>query len=74
MLVQNVLNAANIISVYGYTGNPDDDGYIESATGQQAVQTQIDPESFEYLYGIKVNNPNNYSQPRRIRLGVQFNF
>lgn len=74
LLVQNLLNTANIISVYGYTGNPDDDGYIDSAVGQQAVQTQIDPESFEYLYGLKTDNPNNYSQPRRIHLGVQFNF
>ncbi len=74
LLVQNLLNAANIISVYGYTGNPDDDGYIDSATGQQALQTQIDPASFEYLYGLKINNPGNYSQPRRIHLGVQFNF
>ncbi|MEO6166035.1 MAG: hypothetical protein ABIO46_06955, partial [Chitinophagales bacterium] len=74
LLVQNLLNTANVISVYGYTGNPDDDGYIDSAVGQQAVQTQLNPESFEYLYGLKTDNPNNYSQPRRIHLGVQFNF
>ncbi|MGB3077099.1 MAG: TonB-dependent receptor [Chitinophagales bacterium] len=74
LLVQNLLNTANIVSVYSYTGNPDDDGYIDSATGQQALQTQLDPESYEYLYGLKINNPNNYSQPRRIHLGLQFNF
>lgn len=74
LLVQNLLNTPNIVGVYGFTGNPDDDGYIDSPVGQQAVQTQISPDSFEYLYSLKINNPNNYSQPRRIHLGVQFNF
>jgi hypothetical protein len=74
LLVQNVLNTANVVGVYGFTGNPDDDGYLESATGQQAVSTQLDPVSFETLYQIKVNNPDNYSQPRRIHLGLEFNF
>jgi hypothetical protein len=35
----------NIISVYKFTGNPDDDGYLESASGQQAVSSQLDPKA-----------------------------
>jgi hypothetical protein len=74
LLVQNVLNTANVLSVYGYTGNPSDDGYLESPTGQQALANQLDPVAFETLYQIKINNPDNYSQPRRIHVGLQFNF
>jgi outer membrane receptor protein involved in Fe transport len=72
--VQNLLDADNIISVYRYTGNPDDDGYLASAVGQQAVAQQTDPNAFEDQYNIKVNNPNNYSLPRRARLGIKIDF
>jgi hypothetical protein len=74
LLVQNVLNTANILGVYRFTGNPGDDGYLESAIGQQVLSTQPNPESFETLYNIKINNPDNYSLPRRIHVGLQFNF
>ena len=41
---------------------------------QTAINGQVSPSSFIDLYSIKVNNPNNYSIPRRIRLGVTFDF
>ena len=44
--VQNLLNADNIIAVYDYTGNADDDGYLTSAEGQAYVQQQLDPVHF----------------------------
>lgn len=72
--VQNLLDARNIISVYRATGNPDDDGYLTSAESQTAINGQACPECFRDLYGIKINNPDNYSLPRRTRLGVSFNF
>lgn len=72
--VQNLFNTKNIISVYRYTGNPDDDGYLASSLGQQDVARQNDPLSYTDLYNIKVNNPENYSIPRRIRLGVKLDF
>lgn len=74
LLVQNVFNAANVLSVYRYTGNPDDDGYVQSAVGQQTVDAQLDGDTFTYLYDVKVNNPSNYSLARRIHLGAIFNF
>ncbi len=74
LLCQNVFNAANILSVYAFTGNPDDDGYITSATGQQAVAGQLNPETFVLLYNIKQNRPGNYSLGRRLQLGAIFNF
>ena len=72
--VQNLFNTDNVIGVYRYTGNPDDDGYVSSAEGQQDISQQIDPEAFVDQYSVKVNNPNNYSRPRTIRLGVTMNF
>lgn len=72
--VQNLLNAQNIIGVYRLTGSPDDDGYLTSAVGQENIATQVDEEAFVDQYRIRVQNPNNYSLPRRINLGLQFNF
>ncbi|MEW6469290.1 MAG: TonB-dependent receptor [Bacteroidota bacterium] len=72
--VLNVLNTKNIVNVYKATGNPDDDGYLTDAAAQTAINSQVNPSSFIDLYSIKVNNPNNYSIPRRIRLGVTFDF
>jgi hypothetical protein len=72
--VQNLLNTKNVLGVYAFTGNPDDDGYLDSAIGQQTLGNQLDPASYELLYGIKSNNPDNYSMPRRIHFGAVFNF
>ncbi len=72
--VQNLFNAQNIIAVYPYTGNPTDDGYLTSAEGIEAISSQVNPASFVDLYNIKMANPDNYSIPRRVRLGVSFDF
>jgi len=72
--IQNLLNAKNIQRVYSYTGTPDDDGSISSAVGQELVEDQLNPQSFIDMYMIKVNNPTNYSLPRRIMLGLSMNF
>ncbi|MCG3164881.1 MAG: hypothetical protein POELPBGB_00640 [Bacteroidia bacterium] len=72
--VLNVLNTKNIISVYRKTGNPDDDGYLAAAEFQNNIASQNDEQSYRDLYALKINNPDNYSMPRRIRLGLLFNF
>lgn len=72
--VLNILNTKNIISVYRKTGNPDDDGYLAAAEFQNNIASQNDEQSYRDLYATKINNPDNYSQPRRIRLGLLFNF
>lgn len=74
LLLTNVLNAQNVLSVYSYTGNAGDDGYLESAIGKQYVSTQDFPSSFSNLYQIRVDNPSNYSQPRTIHLGATISF
>jgi hypothetical protein len=72
--ILNLFNAQNIISVYRATGNADDDGYLAAAQYQKEIQSQNDVQSYSELYRLKVNNPLNYSLPRRIRIGVLFNF
>jgi len=72
--VLNLLDTKNIINVYPYTGNPDDDGYLSAPEWQRQINNQLDPLAFRDLYGNFVDNPSNYSTPRQIRLGLMFNF
>lgn len=72
--IQNVLNTKNIIKVYSYTGNPDDDGYLAAAEVQNAIRSQLNEQSYRDFYSIKVNDPSNYSLPRRMRIGLIMNF
>ncbi len=74
VLITNLLNTANVLSVASYTGNPNDDGYLESALGKLYSSEQDFPSTFNNLYQIRVDNPDNYSQPRTIHVGLQMNF
>ena len=72
--IQNLFNFKNIISVYDYTGNPDDDGYLSAAAYQQQINSQIYVPSYVNYYEMRVQNPYNYSRPFRASLGIQFGF
>ncbi len=72
--VQNLLNRKNVLTVYKATGVPDDDGYLSAPQFQSVINSTTDPESYRDLYAARVNNPDNYSIPRRIRLGVRLDF
>ncbi|MBO6079370.1 MAG: carboxypeptidase regulatory-like domain-containing protein [Bacteroidales bacterium] len=72
--IQNLFNFKNIISVYDYTGNPDDDGYLSAAAYQQQINSQIYVPSYINYYEMRVQNPYNYSRPFRASLGIQFGF
>lgn len=72
--VLNMFNNINVINVYRFTGNADDDGYLVAAQFQNDINAQNDPQSYKELYSIKVNNQGNYTLPRRLRLGVMLNF
>ena len=72
--VQNLLDARNVIAVYRATGNPNDDGFLAAASSQNYINSQVDTQSFLDLYRIKVDNPGNYSLPRRTVLGVKIDF
>jgi hypothetical protein len=72
--ILNIINTKDILHVYRFTGNPDDDGYLAAAEFQAEIDAQTDPQSYRDLYAIHMNNPSNYSLPRRVRFGVIFNF
>lgn len=72
--IQNVLDAANIFGVYSTTGNPDDDGYLTYSGNQGELASQPDEDSYRNFYTLYMNNPYNYSMPRRISLGVVVSF
>jgi len=64
----------NVLNVYRATGNWNDDGYLEAAQYQTAIQTQLDAQSYRDYYTMKIQNASNISMPRTIRLGVKFDF
>jgi hypothetical protein len=72
--VLNLLNNKNILGVYQYTGNPDDDGYLNSPLAQSTVQSLNSPQGFIDQYTINMNNPGNYGRPRTIRIGLLLDF
>ncbi|MDA3819758.1 MAG: carboxypeptidase-like regulatory domain-containing protein [Candidatus Delongbacteria bacterium] len=72
--ISNLLNSKNVLNVYGYTGNPNDDGFLTYSAFQDAIATQTDEEAYRNYYAMYINSPYNYSTPRTIRLGVQFSF
>ena len=73
--VLNLLNTKNILGVYQYTGNADDDGYLASSQGQLFLNNNpATATSFTDQYSIYINNPSNYGRPRTIRIGVLLDF
>ena len=74
LIVSNVLNTRNVVSVWPFTGQPDDDGFLSSPRGQQAAESQINAESFRTLYSVINENPNFLRAPRYAQLGVRFQF
>jgi hypothetical protein len=72
--VNNLLQTRDILAVYGYTGKPDDNGYLTSSYGQQYVPQQTSPQSYTDLYQIAYNNPGNINYARTISFALEFNF
>lgn len=74
LLVNNIFDTQNIIDVYRFTGNPDDDGYLRDPRFEPEINSKVDPISYTQMYALKMNSPFNYSLPRTIRLGVRLDF
>lgn len=72
--ILNALNAKNITQVYRATGSAEDDGFLTAAIYQNQIQVAVDEQSFRELYSMKIANPGNFNLPRRMRLGLMFNF
>lgn len=77
--VLNLLNTKNPQTVYNYTGEVDDDGYLQSAKGQQSInqyaQQYGSSQPFIDQYTIFTQyRSSNYGRPRTIRIGVMLDF
>lgn len=66
--VINALNTSNALYIYDSTGEPDNDGYLDTLDGQNWVD-QNGPNAAE-LYKLMLADPGNFGPPRQIRLGV----
>jgi len=80
--VTNLLDTQNVLAVYRSTGQPDNDGYLQTSGGQSQINTPGRLFNYEaYAYG-PVNVSGNqssagglfYGSPRQIRLGLLFDF
>jgi outer membrane receptor protein involved in Fe transport len=67
--VLNLLNTENTVRVYPFTGDVDNNGWLDSSDGELYQQT-ASPEEIE-LYRKREANPFNYGPPRQIRLGMR---
>lgn len=74
LMMENFLNIKNIQFVHPYTGSASTDGYLSSATGQAAVESAVNAQSFVDLYNTALNNPGYYGLPRRTRISVMLSF
>ena len=72
--IQNALNTRIVENVYGFTGLPNDDGWLSSPEGQQQVSNELNSQSYVDLYNAKVDYPYFYDIPRLARLGVKLTF
>ncbi len=69
--IQNLLDQDNVIGVWPATGEPDNDGYLDTEDGL----TAFPPGSIDRTYyQFRVRTPFNYGIPRQTRLGLRLNF
>ncbi len=74
--VDNLFDKRNIIDVYTNTGRPDYDGRGPTAT----ITSGMTQEEIDYANSVNRYNrlydkdPTNYSRPRTLRTGLEFNF
>ncbi|MCB0700092.1 MAG: carboxypeptidase-like regulatory domain-containing protein [Chitinophagales bacterium] len=74
VLITNLLNTKDILGVNGYTGRADDNGYLASPQGIQNINNQLVPQSYLDLYTVRQISGAGYNLPRRINIGLGFNF
>lgn len=82
--ITNLLNTRNVFGLYKATSSPDDDGYLKTIFGQAAfrdyevndVAASQGRTLQEYVntYNWLMYNPGFFNGPRRIYLGLNFNF
>ncbi len=74
LVSQNVLNTRNIVNVYRFTGSATDDGFLASPEAEEVLRAQLVQQAFVDQYLAKVQNPSNFSLPRRVQIGAKLRF
>lgn len=76
--VQNVLNRKNVRAVYSVSGDPLNDGYLQSTFGEdrisQVVSNGQSVDNFVDAYNWRLLDADFYTLPRRIYLGAIIEF
>ena len=67
--VKNLLDRSNVRDVFDGTGEADNDGWLNTASGRTWA---ADPQNSVELYNMRMNHPFNYENPRTFLLGVRF--
>lgn len=76
VLILNALNSEIAENVYGTTGLPGTDGWLESVAGKvwQKTQTALFPTvDAGSLYNSRLSTPGRWGIPRTVRFGIQVN-
>ncbi|QXD16749.1 carboxypeptidase-like regulatory domain-containing protein [Rhodocaloribacter litoris] len=69
--IENLLDQDNVLDVWPATGDPDNDGYLETDDGL----AEFPPgSSGRMYYQFRLRDPFNYGIPRQTRLGFRLNF
>lgn len=76
VLINNLLNTRDVLDVDGFTGRPDDDGYLSHPQGIQTANNQYNRQSYIDLYSANLIGigGERINLPRRINLGLNLNF
>jgi hypothetical protein len=73
-MVQNLLNTANVTSVFRYTGSAYDDGFLASPVSREQKETATNQQAYVDLYNTRMVNPDRFVLPRLTRLGLALYF
>ena len=71
--IQNLLGSENVTAVWRSTGDPHTTGFLNTAEGQAAIESALNPESFKQDYESLERDPVNFGIPLLIRLGLKVN-
>jgi hypothetical protein len=74
LTVTNLLNAANVTSVFRYTGSAYNDGYLSSPFAADQIRTATNAQAFIDLYNTRMVNPDRFLLPRLTRIGISVQF
>ena len=80
LVIINIFNIQNVISVFPPSGDPYDDGYLSSEEGRAIVDgytLHYGPEFgklYQDLYKASIYDYGMYGTPRQIRLGFRLNY